>query len=308
MTKKAARVVAHMEVNLGNPNAEADALDALLAGLGVPPADEIIETVGAEEDLLEAAVGELEIESAAPTMVSVTDDDGLEAALDELSALEVIEPEDAPAEEVEAAPVDEKAAKKAARDAEKAARDAEKAARDAEKAAKKAEREAAKEEKPAPVPRKCYASKVERVKDKLGASLGEYTVLTLSDAALTGEELAVRQQETLDILKGAGVKVQNRMTLLLEYCAGKQPKLNEVIARAFKMLHKEGFITVGEKGNFHQDLLAKPYSPAAARAMGNNTLAAMRDFAVIQKDAEGRYVANPESLILMKVNSMLGLK
>jgi hypothetical protein len=118
----------------------------------------------------------------------------------------------------------------------------------------------------------------------------------------------VRQQETLDILKGAGVKVQNRMTLLLEYCAGKQSKLNEVIARAFKMLHKDGFITVGEKGNFHQDLLAKPYSPAAARAMGNNTLAAMRDFAVIQKDAEGRYVANPESLILMKVNAMLDLK
>jgi hypothetical protein len=42
--------------------------------------------------------------------------------------------------------------------------------------------------------------------------------------------------------------------------------------------------------------------------MGNNTLAAMRDFAVIQKDAEGRYVANPESLILMKVNAMLDLK
>ena len=299
----AARLIAHMEVGMGSPNAEADALDALLAGLGVPPADEIVETVGAEDDMLEAAVGELEIESAAPTDVLIDDEAGLEAALDELSALE--DHHEEVTEEVEEAPVDEKAAKKAAADAEKAAK---KAAREVERAAKKAEREAAKEDKPAPIPRKCYANKVERVKDKLGEHLGDYTVLTLSDAALTGEELAVRQQETLDILKGAGVKVQNRMTQLLEYCAGKQSKLNEVIARAFKMLHKDGFITVGEKGNLHQDLLAKPYSPAAARAMGNNTLAAMRDFAVIQKDAEGRYVANPESLILMKVSSMLDLK
>lgn len=285
-TKPAARLTVGMEIGLGNPNAEADALDALLADLDSTPvlasADEIVEP--ATDEVQEHAAGELEIEAADPgaepteTVETVEDSKAKKAA--------------------------DKAAKKAEQDAARAAVAAKRKAEREEKAAKRA---AEKVEKPAPVPRKHYASKVERVTDKLGEHLGDYTVLTLSDASLTGDELKAKQAETLEVLKGAGVKVQNRMTMLLEFVAGKSSKLNEVIERAFKLLKADGYITVGEKGNFHQNLLSKPYSAAAARAMGNNTLAAMRDFKVIAKDAEGKYVANPESLILMKINGMLGL-
>lgn len=288
------------EVNMTNPHAEADALDALLATLD-EPTDEIIEPSA-------PPVGEHAIEAAGAEIVERTEDE-----LAELQALEV-EVGVAPAPLKVVTPTkkmggkltdEEKAAKKKAQDD---ARDAAREKRRIEREEKAAKRAAEKAAKPAPVPRKHYASKVERIADKLGDKLGDYTVLTLSDASLTGDELAAKQQETLDIVKNAGSKVQNRMTLLMEFVAGKSSKLNEVIARAFKLLHTEGKLTVGEKGNFHQNLLAKPYSPAAARAMGNNTLAAMRDFKVIAKNADGEYVANPESLVLMKVNAMLELK
>lgn len=277
------------EINLGG-NGAADDLEAMLASLdaGSAPA-----AVAGADEIIEPAMDDSDDSVIEPNLTAaVATDDDLEAMLADTP---VADPEP-----VEAAPVD----KKADREAKKAA---DRAAKKADREAKKAEREAKKAEKPAPVPRKHYASKVERITDKLGEKLGDYTVLTLSDAALTGDELAAKQQETLDLVKGAGVKVQNRMTMLLEFVAGKSGKLNEVIERAFKLLKADGHITVGEKGNFHQNLLAKPYSPAAARAMGNNTLAAMREFSVICKNESGVYVANPESLIYIKVCSMLGI-
>lgn len=294
------------EMTMTNPHAEADALDALLADLDALPTP-----VEESEEVIESVVGELELEAAAPSEDEVHEHRAEELLEEENYLAEIKEGSPEVIEPVAEKP--KKAAKPKLTEEEKAAREAARLAertakrekKEAEKAAKRAEREAAK--KDAPV-RKHYATKVERVTDKLGAQLGDYTVLTLSDAALTGDELAAKQAETLAILNEAGVKVQNRMTLLLEFVAGKQANLNEVIGRAFKVLHAEGHITVGEKGNFHQNLLAKPYSVSAARAMGNNTLAAMRDFKVIAKDADGKYVANPESLILMKVNAMLGLK
>lgn len=154
--------------------------------------------------------------------------------------------------------------------------------------------------------RKLYTSKVERITDKFGAELDNNTVLTLADAALTGAELEAKQKETLEIISKAGIKVQNRMTLLLEFVGGKSSKLNEVITRAFAILKKDGFIRSGEKGNFHIDLMTK-YSVASARAMGNNTLACLRDLRVIEKNADGAYVLNDDSLIAVRANALLGL-
>lgn len=291
------------ETNVGNPNAEVEALEALLGDLGVPATH--------SEEVIEDTIGMTRLEAAVPPTGDTE---------------EVVADPKVAAAEKKAADAAKKAADKVAADAAKAAKkveaDAAKAAKKAEAeaakkvaaekkaeaaAAKKAEREAAKAAKPAPVPRKFYATKVERVSDKLGAQLGDYTVLTVTDAALTGSDLAAKQQETLDIIKKAGSKVQNRMTLLIEFVAGKSSKLNEVITRALTLLKNDGHIKTGDKGNLHANLIAKPYSPAAARAMGNNTVAALRDLKLIAKGADGSYVANPESLMLIKVNGMLGL-
>lgn len=154
-------------------------------------------------------------------------------------------------------------------------------------------------------PRKHYANKVERITDKLGADLGDYIVLEMADAALEGADLQAKQNETLEAIKAAGVKVQNRITFVLEFMAGRSAKLNDVLASAFKLLKEEGSITVGDEGNLISGLVAAGKKISSARAMGNNTIAALRTLKVISKDADGRYVPNAESLVLAKMNSML---
>lgn len=279
----------HAETHFGNRNAEAealDALDALLADLGVPnePIEEIVEDVLYEHT----------IEAAVP----VSEDEAHEAEAERLLA----------EEELVKTTEDAKAVKQAEREAAKIKRDAEKVAKKIERetlrAVKKAEREAKKADKPT---RKHYASKEERLTDKLGDKLSGFLVLTSSDAKLVGDELAAKQAETIEVLKGAGLKVQNRMTMLLEYVAGKNTNgLNKAILRAIGLLKRDGHIKTGDKGNFHLDLIANPYSVAAARAMGNNTVAALRNLQMIAKAEDGTYVPNPESLVLTKVNKMLG--
>lgn len=163
----------------------------------------------------------------------------------------------------------------------------------------------AKKAKAPAAPRKHYANKVERITDKLGADLGDYIVLEMADATLEGADLAAKQNETLDAIKAAGVKVQNRITFVLEFMSGRSAKLNDVLASAFKLLKEEGSITVGDEGNLISGLVAAGKKISSARAMGNNTIAALRTLKVISKDADGRYVPNAESLVLAKMNSML---
>ena len=170
----------------------------------------------------------------------------------------------------------------------------------------KPESEEKKEAKPKTT-RKYYASKAERVTDKLGASLGEYTVLELQDAVLEGDALKAKQDETMKSLKEAGVKVQNRMTFFMEFAAGQSAKLNNVAHMALTLLKKDGKIVTGEKGNFHEALIANPYSVAAAKAMGGNTVLAMKLLKMVNQGEKGEYVANPNSLYLAKLNQMLGL-
>lgn len=153
------------------------------------------------------------------------------------------------------------------------------------------------------VERKHYVNKVERIVDKLGNQLGDYTVLELADAMLEGEALKAKQDETLAIVKASGVKVQNRQTFILEFIAGKSTKLNGVIQTALAILSKEGSISMGVEGNLYKALLAKPYSANAAKAMGGNTLLALKTLKIVVENA-GKLIANPNSLVLMKLNSM----
>lgn len=158
----------------------------------------------------------------------------------------------------------------------------------------------------APVVRKHYANKSERITDKLGADLGSYTVLELADASLTGDELAAKQTETMEIIAAAGVKVQMRAGYLMEFAAGKAAELNLVATTALKLLKTDGKITTGENGNLHLELIKK-YSKGSANSMGNNTIAAMRALKMITLSSKGEYAPNPASLYLMKLNPMIGL-
>lgn len=244
-------------------------LDALLADLNLLPPDEVV--VKAEPEQAEEAFAvPVDVVALSP---DIPDGDAITEAEQPVDAV--------------AAPA-EKPAKKAK----------------AEKKAKAPTEPKEPKVKAESVPRKHYSSKVERITDKLGASLGDFTVLELADAMLEGDALKAKQQETLDIIKASGKKVQNRQTFILEFIAGKSAKLNGVIQTAVAILAKEGEIVTGIEGNFHKALLAKPYSPNAAKAMGGNTVLAMKLLKMVNVGEGGKLVANPNSLVLAKLNSM----
>lgn len=212
----------------------------------------------------------------------------IEGPQESVETVETIEATEAVEETIEAAtteaPVKAKKAKKAK--APKAA-----------KAPK--EPKAPKAPKPAvePKPKRiCYGqNKVARINANVNP---DFLVLTNQDAELEGDDLAAAQAATRDIIKGMGSKVKNRAANLLEYAAGFGPKLNNISTTALSVLARDGQITSGDKGNLHTALLEHPYAPAAARAMGNNTLNMMRQLKLLTLTAKGHYVANADSVLL----------
>ena len=154
--------------------------------------------------------------------------------------------------------------------------------------------------------RKHYADKVDRLKDRVGASLSEYTVLTTADAMVDESELGAVMERTLEIIRAMNSKEKNRASNFIEFLSGKKAKLNNVLERVLRVLDRDGFIQTGAEGNVIKDLIARPYSIASARAMGGNTIGMYADLKVILADGKGRFVANPDSLLLAKARSLLG--
>lgn len=156
-------------------------------------------------------------------------------------------------------------------------------------------------------PRKHYSDKVERLKDRMGASLSEYAVLTTADALVDDAELGAVMERTLDIIRAMNSKEKNRASGFIEFLSGKKSKLNNVLERVLGVLEKDGFIQTGNEGNVFLNLIARPYSPASARAMGGNTIGVFADLKVILplEGHKGRFVANPDSLLLAKARSLL---
>lgn len=155
------------------------------------------------------------------------------------------------------------------------------------------------------LPRKHYTDKAERLKDRVGDELATVSMLTPDDAAMPPAEGIER---TLEIIKGMNKKEQNRASNLVEFVTGKGKSLNGVLERLIRLLHKDGYLQTGEKGNVMADLLSRPYSPASARAMGANTVAVFADLYLLKADTKGKYVANPESVLLAICKEKLGLK
>lgn len=148
-----------------------------------------------------------------------------------------------------------------------------------------------------------FAKKTDRLRHRLGDKIAEYTLRELPDTdELTDEMVMAEKDACLAEIDALGVKPQNRATMIVEYLAGKTATLNSVIADAFKLLHAEGKVEMGVSGNLLK-VLASRYSSGSARAMGGNTLIAMRTLKII--DANG--ALNPRSLIYPAIVDKLGL-
>ncbi len=148
-----------------------------------------------------------------------------------------------------------------------------------------------------------FAKKTDRIMHKLGDKLAEYTLLELPEGDLTDEVIEAEKKATLAMIDKLGVKPQQRATFIIEFVAGKSATLNAVIAEAFKLLHTEGKVEMGNDGNLWKALSAR-YSAGSARAMGGNTLIAMKALKVLNEDGK---TLNPKSLIYPAVIERLGL-
>lgn len=158
----------------------------------------------------------------------------------------------------------------------------------------------------AKVPKKFYADKVDRIIDRLGSEAVSFTVLTLADAGVDDEQLRFRMEETFAIIKGLNVKEKNRAGFLMDFLSGKTAKLSNVLETTLRVLHRDGEITTGKVGNLLNELLAKPYSIASARAMSSNTLGMYAALKLLKEDGKGRFLANPDSTLLAAANAKLG--
>lgn len=154
--------------------------------------------------------------------------------------------------------------------------------------------------KKTPTPRVRYTDKVERLKARVGDKLGEYSVLTTADVPMDDAALGEVMERTMDIIRAMNKKVGNRGVNFIEWLSGKKASLNSVIERTLKLLQADGHLETGEQGNVMKNLLARPYSLASARAMGGNTIAMLVQLKLIvpMEGAKGKFVANPDSLLL----------
>jgi len=295
-----------------------ESIDALLAEI-----ESAEPTINAEAPALPETVAQAD--DAGPQEIIEGDEapvgEGVvEAASADAPETPVAEPSEADKEAAKAAAKAEREAKKAQKQADAAIA---KAKREEERAAKKAEREAAKAaeratkgEKPAER-RQHFATRADRIQYRLGDKLGDFMVFENADALLEGDALKAKQDENFAVIRSMNKKVQNRASLLLDYCAGKSAELNSVMTIAFKLLKRDGTITSGDKGNYttalvsggpKNDVNPRPYGMSSARAMGNNTISLLKQLRVITADEKKQtFIPNPDSLILSLVNSKLGL-
>lgn len=118
-------------------------------------------------------------------------------------------------------------------------------------------------------------------------------------------DLKAVMERTLEITRSMNSKEKNRASNFMEFLSGKKGRLNEVLERVLRLLERKGYLTTGNSGNVMKDLMARPYSPASTRAMGSNTVNMYAALKVIVPDGKGKYVANPDSLLLAKARSLL---
>jgi hypothetical protein len=150
-----------------------------------------------------------------------------------------------------------------------------------------------------------FSKQSDRIAHQLGDKLSEFMLLELGDATLTGDDLKAKNAEVLTSIDTTAKKVGEKANMLFKWM-NKGGDLNEVMARAFKVLVRDGELTSGDKGNLQLDLVSKPYSMGTARSQANQIFMLFPILKITMKE-KGKMVPNPDSLIFMKAKAQLGL-
>ena len=134
-------------------------------------------------------------------------------------------------------------------------------------------------------------------------------ILEPADAELELAEMTAHAKVIIDGADELPVKAGNKMQLLFGYLKNGG-KLNEYLLRAFEVLARDGEITTGDEGSYIQ-AMTKPTDPTR-KAFGLGTarsqvsqLGALLPYLKIATKETGKFVANPNSVILAAVSASL---
>ena len=93
-------------------------------------------------------------------------------------------------------------------------------------------------------------------------------------------------------------KVREKAVMFLTWLKADKPvsELNEVLARSFQVLFKDGKLTGGKDGNLQKNLLSKPYSPGTAASQANQMFMLFPLLGITVRE-KGEMVLNDDSVI-----------
>jgi hypothetical protein len=140
---------------------------------------------------------------------------------------------------------------------------------------------------------------------KLGEKADDWLVFD-SNASL--EQIQVDKACFIDRMNNRDAiadKVREKINMFMVWMV-KGGTLNEVLKRAITVLHQDGQLTSGDKGNLQLNLLSKPYSVGTARSQANQMFMALPELQLTIKE-RGRMVPNPNSPLLIGAYAALGL-
>jgi hypothetical protein len=305
MAKKI-NMTAQVELASANTVDENAVLNDLMAELGVETVEESIASAHAviePDEIVEESAIEVEVEAAVAPEAEAAEPVVEAADAADEAAVEAEAHDDAVLEEVAAAAELVEATQAAyaeAGAADEAVSDADKPADESVAGADKGKSKG--KPKSAPV---APMTKSQKLVAKLGDKAGEFLLLEISDAELEEAELKARQEQILASIDATAIKVGDKARQLFGWLKNGGT-LNEVMRRAFVEMAKDGYLTSGKQGNLHATLLAKPYSGPTAASQGNQIFMLFPALKIAIKE-KGKLIPNPDSLLLAKVNSVLGL-
>lgn len=280
------------------------ALDALLADLSADMGDDL----GVEKEVIEEALPEEPKALAA-------DDALLDEIFEEVKFAEATQ--DLYADQSGATVASESIEDVPATTAEDLLSDKPAAAPKAEKKTKEGEEtkpdvEAAETEAGPKAPKEPRATRVthkpgDLLLVKLGEKADDFLTFDVNDVE-DPEKMAAKRDVFIAKMNdkdAIAVKVKEKIVQLFAWLT-KGGELNEVMKRTFVLLHKDGELTSGDKGNLHASLLSKPYSQGTARSQGCQMFLVLPELELTKRE-KGKMIANPDSALLPVINQMLGL-
>ncbi|MBE0438080.1 MAG: hypothetical protein IBX56_20055 [Methylomicrobium sp.] len=141
-----------------------------------------------------------------------------------------------------------------------------------------------------------------KIANRLGVfDFVDLTLLTPTCGGLPEDERLETFNTTIDgLAKKVGEKAVNFFTYL-KTGGG----LNEVTARAIKVMKRDGQLVGGDEGNLVKELLTKPYSLKTARSQGSQMLQLFTALKIGVRTSRGTLVLNEESIIWERLEALM---